>query len=348
MAHTTFQTRAEEVTEALDALALGPIQPPAADAMIAADVEVENIVDKVRGNLAGEPDYAMIAAKLVDGAQTPAQAAKALVAPAPEKVDTLCAEVERTARVKADRDEWGTLPLARSCAPQVRERMVALADEMTESLAKLPQVVKDHLTQRSGNGYGETLGPLTSDPFAAATRVIAPTGNLSEVRGSDLDAVRRASAAWRWLQVDGTFEGWWYLAHGEFPRIVRAGMGVEVKYRTGAEAAERDYLPELMFLGGDDVLLAAAGVKLAPAMAAGLVGELKPISDPFGDGDDAEEYARRAARAREFRTWRNEWRTAAEVEATHLMNAAKQNELQSRLSMTPLRAIETFRLAKRR
>ncbi|WP_145940832.1 hypothetical protein [Corynebacterium glyciniphilum] len=347
MAHTSFQQRADEVAEGLEALALGPIQAPATPELIAADVEVEKIVEKVRGSLASVPDYAGIASKIVDGTHTPAQAAKTLVAPAPAKVDKLCAEVERTARATADRDEWSVPNLARSCAPIVRDRMVALADEMSESLAKLPQVVKDHLTQRSGNGYGETLGPLTADPFAAAIQVIAPGGNVSGVRGADLDAVRRASAAFRWLQADDTFNGWWYLAHGEFSADVYSGMGAQVKYKSGAETAQADYVPELLLLDGDDVLFAAAGVKLAPAMAAGLVGELKPISDPFGDGGDAEEYARRRRRAREFLNWRNEWTIAVEVEAAYLMDAARQAELKSRLSAPPLRAVEMFRLSAR-
>ncbi|MGP5929438.1 hypothetical protein [Corynebacterium glyciniphilum] len=346
MAHTTFQQRADEVSEALDALALGPIQAPATDELIAADVEVEKIVEKVRGTLASAPDYAGIASKIVEGTHTPAQAAKTLVAPAPAKVDKLCVEVERTARAKADRDEWAVPALARSCAPLVHERMVALADEMTDSLAALPQPVKDHLSQRSGNGYGERIGPLSSDPFAGALQIIAPGNDVAGVRGADLDAVRRASAAFRWLQADDTFNGWWFLAHGEFSADVYAGMGAQVKYRTGAEVAERDYLPELMLLSGDDVLLAAAGVKLAPAMAAGLVGKLSPISNPFEDGDDAE-YARRAGRAREFLQWRNEWTVAVEVEAAHMMDAARQAELQARLSMPPLRAVEAFKRSKR-
>lgn len=347
MAHTSFQQRADEVSEALEALALGPIQAPATDELIAADVEVEKAVDKVRGSLSGTPDYPAIAAKIVEGTHTPAQAAKTLVAPAPAKVGKLCAEVERTARAKADRDEWSVPNLARSCAPLVHERMTDLAAEMTESLAKLPQVVKDYLSQRSGNGYGDRIGPLSSDPFAAAIKVIAPSGNVAEVRGADLDAVRRAAAAFRWLQADDSFNGWWYLAHGEFSADVYAGMAAQVKYRTGAEAAERDYLPELLLLGGDDVLLAAAGVKLAPAMAAALVGELQPISNPFGDGDDAEEYDRRASRVREFLNWRNEWTMAVEVEAAHMMDAARQGELKSRLAAPPIRAVEMFKLAKR-
>ena len=333
---TTFTDRATSVAENLRYLGLGVITPGAHDDLAAADRRVEDAVAKVVNGLAGEPDYPTLAAALVDGSLTPAKAGAKLTGPTGARVQSLVAAVRAAAVAAEDRAEFSPASLRRSVVPIVRARLKCTADDMLSSIAGLPGVARDHLTQVI---EGDTVhyGPLGSDQLADALKWLTPNGDLSTVRPDQLAAVQAAQAAWSWhASADNAFDPLYWLGTGQTGTTTYSGD------RVGAGAAEAEqFNPALLLVGGDDVDYVAAGIPLTYAVAAGLVTEFAPIADPYND--DADAYAARVDRARQFVEWRDEARDTAVAGAGHLMAREQFRALQRREGLNKLDQVAAFR-----
>jgi|GEM_PF-3614450 len=333
----TFTDRATEVAEHLADLGLGVITPGAYDELAAADSRVENAVSKVVNGLAGEPDYPTLASQIVEGSLTPAKAGAKLAGPSGARVQNLAAAVRSAATVAEDVDEFAPAALRRSCVPIVAERLKRTADDMLASIAGLPTVAKDHLTQVV-DGDSAYYGPLTADQLDGLLDVVAPGRDLASVRPDDLQAVQRARSAWQWWNeaAGDTFDPLFWLGTGTASSTTYAGD------RVGAGAAEAEQFdPALLLVAGADVDYIASGLKLPYLVADGLVTELKPLGDPYGD--DAEAYQARVERFNAFRQWRDEGRETVLAGAAHLAGSANMRELRQRARLNKLEQVAAFR-----
>lgn len=333
----TFTDRATSVAENLRYLGLGVITPGAYDELAAADSRVEDAVSKVVNGLAGEPDYPTLASKIVAGDLTPAKAATKIAGPSGERVQNLAAAVRTAAVAAEDRDSWSPASLRRSVAPEVTARLQRTADDMLTTLAGLPTVARDHLTQVT-EGDSVHYGPLTADQLAGLLDIVAPNGDLASVRPDDLQAVQKARSAWQWWNeaAGQCFDPLWWLGTGLTGTITYAGD------RVGAGTAEAEtFDPALLLVDGEAVDYAAAGLKLPYLVASGLVTEFHPLGDPYGD--DADAYAARVDRARQFVEWRDEGRETVLAGAAHLAGSSNMRELRQRARLNKLDAVAAFR-----
>lgn len=337
---TTFTSRADEVTRRVGDLGLGAVVPTAYDDLAAADRSVEDAVDRVRAGLSPAVDLDELAADLVAGRIKPETAAKRLNAPAGARVSNLLDRVREHAVSGADRPEWTPTALRRSCVPIVRDRLQRTADDMLATLAGLPAVVKDHLSQVVETDSGTIYGALTADAFADALSWIAPSGDLASVRPADLASVQAAQAAW----------SWWNEAHTAFEPLYWLGTGREVRRGwdtndvTGDGATEaKTFDPAVLLVSGEAVDYVAAGVPLAFAVAAGLIESFDVVADPFGTGEDAEAYQARVDRFAAYRQWVGEARETVNAGAAHLAGRDRMDELKRRAELPALDAVEQFR-----
>jgi hypothetical protein len=333
---SNFTSRAERVTASLADLGLGAVVPGAYDDLVAADRSVDELVDRTRAGLVTPVDLDELAADLVAGKIKPETAGKRLTAPAGARVSNLLDRVRTAAVADADRAEWTPTALRRSVVPVVAERLKRTADDMLASIAGLPTVAKDHLTQVT---EGDTVhyGPLTADQLAGLLDTVAPGRDLSSVSPDALAAVQRARSAWSWWQTAGdAFDAFYHLGTGQTGTTTYAGD------RVGAGAVEADrYDPALLLLSGDDVDYVAAGLKLPYLVASGLVTELKPLADPYGD--DAEAYRARVDRARQFVEWVGEARDTVQAGAAHLVGSEHMHALRQRARLNKLDAVAAYR-----
>lgn len=334
----TFNDRATTVADHLVDLGLGRIEPPVADELAKADAKVDEHVERVRAGLATDIDLDELAGDLVSGKIKPETAAKRLNAPAGARVSNLVEKVRQHAVAAEDSPDYSPAALRRSCVDEVRARIQRTADDMLSSIAGLPGVARDHLTQVVDGQYGRLYGPAPADQLTDLLDVVAPNGDLASVRPDDLQAVQRARSAWQWWNeaAGQCFDPLWWLGTGTASSTTYAGD------RVGAGAAEAEQFdPALLLVAGADVDYIASGLKLPYLVADGLVTELKPLGDPYGD--DADAYAARVDRARQFVEWRDEARDTAVAGAGHLMPREQFRGLQRRAELNKLDAVAAFR-----
>jgi hypothetical protein len=340
----TLIARADVVSDHLDDLGLGHIDVPNRADLDDADSQVEVHVDAVR-DAETVPDVDALAADVVSGKIKPETAVKRLssatslkAAGGRSRLDALLAATHRAAVAHLDRTEFSATSLRRSVVPEVRSRLQRVADDMITTMGAIPATVLGHLTQVVDGMNGSIYGPAPSNQTAGALQFLSPDGDLSRVRGSDLQATQDLITAWRWVNADPAplFDALYWLGMG---RSVGRSSTNDLQ-GAGAEAAEQ-FRPEYLLVGGDDVDYLAAGIPIAWLVASGTVTEFDVLADPFGE--DAEAYSARVERVAQFLRWRDEIRDVRNSGAGHLLTKEQVDRLEVRGRLSKLRQVEVFR-----
>lgn len=340
----TFQSRAEAVSERLGGLGLGRIEVSSLPDLVDMDSQVQVHVDAVR-DAETVPDIDDLARRVVAGSLKPTTAVSRLSSAASLKnaggrsrLDALVTATRRAAVAAVDRDEIAPSALRRAVVPEVRSRLEAKAAEMLATMEQCPSTVLGHLTAVVEGQTGTSYGPLQSHQTAGALRFLSPDGDLSKVRGSDLQATQELMAAWDWVHGDAAliFETLFWVGTGQ--DVQRTYMNELAG--AGADEAE-NFHPAMLLVGGKDVDYIAAGIPIAWLVASGTLTEFDVLADPYNE--HAEAYNERVERAEAFRNWRDEGRNTVTAGAGNLMPRDELVKLQARAGGSKLSQVERFR-----
>ena len=239
-----------------------------------------------------------------------------------------------------DSPDYSPAALRRSCVEVVRERLKRTAEDMLATIAALPPVARDHLTQVVDGQYGRLYGPAPADQLVGLLDVVAPGGDLATVPPDQLKAVQAARRAWQWWdEADRSFDALYYLGTGQTGTTNFSGE------RQGAGAREADsFSPALLVLDGEDLDYTAAGLKLPYLVAAGYVETFDVLADPYGE--DAAAFAERVKRVETFNAWKYAYRDSATAGVLGLLGGPSRvtrDELRRRPELDKLTQVERFR-----